>query len=160
MPESDQYPVESLGPEIRIAAGQPSPLPLLAAPIVGEALPAWLHRFAEPLPLSPASLLLADEPEELPVDDTWWRRPSATLLARLAARTETNASVLKTLTFSDWREHRTEDEVLRRFARGRVRTARLPAYPKRRFGVCFAMPRVRSDSLPAQRVDTGLDGRL
>lgn len=148
MPPNEQYTVECLEPNAG-AGERSSRLPMLATPIAGEALPAWLHRFAAKLDLPPSKLILDSDEGEVARDDTWWRYPTLGLLERIAARTGTKVSVLKTMTFSEWQEDRTSDEVMRRFARGRVRGERLPLVPTRRYGLCLKC--LKSDPVPYLR---------
>lgn len=146
MPPISHFPVE-------IATGSPrdtpSPvLPPLAGPIHGEALPAWLHRVAQPLEFSPQQLLLSDFPD-LPSDDTWWRHPRAQVLAHLSERIGVGVSVLHSMTFSAWRPHRTADEVTRRFGRSRAYGLPLSGTATRHYGVCLSC--LASDHPPRLR---------
>lgn len=95
-------------------AASPRRLPALASPIPGEALPAWLHRFAEPLDVPPGMLLFDEADERRLADPVWWRHPATSFLERLAARGGVTAQVLETMTFSDWLESRDLDEVVGR----------------------------------------------
>ena len=63
----------------------PRRLPPLAAPIEGEGLPAWLHRFAEPLDLPPAILMFDAADAKRLANPLWWRHPPLAVLERLAA---------------------------------------------------------------------------
>jgi len=134
VPPKELYSIECLDDQVP-AIKPVSQLPMLAKPICGEALPGWLHRFAGELHLPPSQLLLDAEEGELPSDDTWWRNPPLELVARIAARTGAEVTVLNTMTFGDWEIDRCTDEVMRRFSRGRVRGT-LPACVTRRYGVC------------------------
>jgi hypothetical protein len=134
MPQNNLYPTEWLERE-GADLNRPVCLPLLATPIAGEALPAWLHQFAATLEVSPVTLLFEREYGKLPHDDTWWRKPPDLLLERLASRTGTRMALLQTMTFSQWMESPATDEVHSRFARSRVH--KMPkVYSQRRFAVC------------------------
>lgn len=110
-------------------------MPLLAAPHPGEALPAWLLRFAEPIDVTPAILLLDPEDRSIIRDGGWWRRPPDALLERISRRTGISMAVVKSMTFSNWSKEPQADEIALRFARHRVR--RLPkGAPRRHYGVC------------------------
>jgi hypothetical protein len=148
MPQNNWYPVEWLEEEAADLS-RPACLPLLATPIAGEALPAWLHRFAAILDVSPVTLLFEREYVELPRDDTWWRRPPSLLLERLARRTGMHVADLQTMTFSHWTPSASVDEIRCRFARSRVHKVLPGVYAQRRFAVC---PRcLASDTAPYLR---------
>jgi len=149
MPPNEVLPVESM--EFKVSARERSPcLPPIAAPIPGEALPAWLYRFSKPMGLSAATFLFEEQADvELLSDGRSWRTPRAGFLERLAARTGTPLSVLKSMTFSDWTESPDADEVAWRFARGRVHKVQRKLRPSRRYGIC---PRcLASDAVPYVR---------
>jgi hypothetical protein len=62
----------------------PRHLPRLVDPIEGEALPAWLRRFAEPLDLPPGVLMFDEADAKRLANPSWWRQPPLAVLERLA----------------------------------------------------------------------------
>lgn len=146
MSQKHSYPVEIVGRKAPLLSGI-RPLPQLATPVVGEALPAWMRRFAEPIDMSPRKLLLPQE--SLSRSGGWWRHPPADLLERLAARTGTRLSTVQSMTFWEWRAEPSADGISRRFARDRVRTLRTADRPMHRFGICG--PCLASDREPYLR---------
>jgi TniQ len=145
MRPSDLYSAELLAALTVV----PRHLPPLAPPIEGEALPAWLHRFAEPLELSPGVLMFDEIDAKQLANPSWWRQPPLALLERLAARSGAPLGTLQSMTFSAWNADPATDDVTGRFARGRVHQLGRRAIPTRRHGVC---PRcIAGDEMPFVR---------
>jgi hypothetical protein len=127
----------------------PCHLPRLVEPIEGEALPAWLHRFAEPLDLPPGVLMFDEVDAKRLANPSWWRQPPLALLERLAARSGVPLCTLQSMTFSTWNVDPATDDVTGRFARQRMHKLERLSIPARRHGVC---PRcIAGDEVPFVR---------
>src|ERR1700679_874351 len=123
---------EPVGPETDEHRRQ---LPGRVAPLPGEALGAWLRRYAEPFGLAPEALLLRSCDIELAAATEWWRRPHRALINGLAQRTGVSAAEIGVMTFADWRDDGRSDEMPERFSRLRFQNVRPVTRQMRRISV-------------------------
>jgi hypothetical protein len=136
MPADELFDVEVFHPVPQGVVDVPAHLPLVAAPLPGEALIGWLHRFAEPLGVHPALLFFEATDHPFLTHGSWWRRPVPVIVERLARRTGLSIADIRAMTFGHWASDPTSDDVPERFARARFRYMPRAMYPVHRHAVC------------------------
>lgn len=136
MEADEPFKVEAFDVASHGMADGPRHLPLFAAPLPGEALTGWMHRFAGPLGVRPELLFFDPEDRPFITRRAWWHRPPPALLERLARRTGLSTTDLRAMTFSHGTSDASSDEPADRFAR--VRTWCMPrvSAPLHRYDVC------------------------